>query len=438
MALSAGGIGSGLDVAGIVSQLMTLERRPLDLLQTQETTLSAQLSAYGQLKSSLSGFQDAMDGLSSLDKFKVFSATPSDDNEFTATTNSSAAAGTYTINVTRLAESHKMTTDGAGYSAETGSLEISVGATAFTVTIDGTNNSLSGIRNAINSATDNAGVTATIINDGTSDHLVLTSDDSGNADALTITSGTVADALALTTIAGQNTSLLDAALTIDGIAVTSASNSVTAIDGITLNLKGESGVDDTLTVSRDTSAVKESVQTFIDMYNGLRSTISTLHAEGATLEGDSGLLSIERMIRNEINTAASGLNYGYLSDLGITTNASTGDLELDTTDLDTELTNDFSGVADFFANNGEGIAYRLDALATSLLATDGLIDSREDGINSSIDYNQDRQLNVEYRLELTEQRYIAQFSALDQLVAQLTSTGNFLTAQLDSLPGFTR
>ena len=435
MALSAGGIGSGLDVAGIVSQLMTLERRPLDLLQAQEVTLEAQLSAYGQLKSSLSGFQDAMEGLSSLDKFKVFSAASSDESEFTATTNSSAAAGTYTINVTRLAESHKMTTDGAGYSAETGSLEISVGATAFSVTIDGTNNSLSGIRDAINDASDNAGVTATIVNDGTSDHLVLTSNDSGNADALTITSGTVADALNLTTIAGQNTSLLDAALTIDGIAVTSASNSVTAIDGITLNLKGELGVDKTLTVTRDTSAVKDSVQSFIDAYNGLRSTISTLHAEDATLEGDSALLGIERMIRNEINTVASGLNYSYLSDLGITTNATTGDLELDTTDLDTELTNDFSGVADFFANNSEGVAYRLDVLATSLLATDGLIDSREDGINSTIDSVQDRQVSVEYRLELTEQRYLAQFGALDLLVSQLQSTSDYLTQQLASLPG---
>ena len=200
--LSASGVGSGLDVNGIVSQLMALERRPLDNLNALGTKLNSQLSAYGQLKSGLSTFQTAMKSLSNSDKFQVFSATSSNNDTFTATADKTATVAKYSIEVLSLAKNHKLTSGMAGspsYANDsvsiggTGILEITQDLSGiprtFQVSIDNSNNSLAGIRDAINNATNNSGVRASIVNTGSESKLVLSANNTGLSNEISIGAG---------------------------------------------------------------------------------------------------------------------------------------------------------------------------------------------------------------------------------------------------------
>lgn len=445
MALSAGGIGSGLDVNGIISQLMALERQPLERLRAQRSQLDARLSAYGQLQSALSTFKNAMSNLGSTDKFQVFSAASSNEESFTATAGSAASVASHSIQVEALANAHKFTSNnsgGAGYAdadtsiGTTGTLEIAQGGASFQITIDGTNNTLAGIREAINNAEDNTGVTASIVNTGSESILVLNANESGVDNEISVgaaTTASVATALDFGTIAGNEAR--DASVIVNGIAISSASNVVTdAISGVTLNLhKAEPGVIETLNVARDTDKVKESVQNFVDAYNDLRTTIRTLGGEDATLQGDTGLLSIERQLQAVFNQRNGSGVYGYLTEVGLST-AQDGSLTLDSTRLDAAINSNFADLANLFGHSTEGFAVRLETVADGLVASNGLIDARRDGISSRISSLDNRRENLEFRMEIIEERYTRQFSALDSLISQLQSTGSFLSQQLAALP----
>ncbi len=188
--IQAPGVGSGLDINSIVNQLMVLERRPLDLLENKQDQAEAQLSAFGQLKSSISSFESAMSNLSSLSKFQIFSPASSDDTILTATADDTAVEGTYDIDVTALAASHKLASNAFSNPTDVvgeGTLSLSVGSNSFDVTIDSSNSTLFGLRDAINNAPTNTGVTATIVNENSGSRLILTSDDAGTANALTVT-----------------------------------------------------------------------------------------------------------------------------------------------------------------------------------------------------------------------------------------------------------
>lgn len=448
-ALTASGIGSGLDVNSIVSQLMSLERRPLDLLDKQSANLSSQISAYGQLKSALSTFQTAMQGLSSADKFQVYTATSSDQTIFSATADKTAVAGNHSIDVLALAQAHKLTSGSAGsptYATDTtsigqtGTLEITQDISGtprtFQVTIDSTNNTLAGIRDAINNSTNNTGVVASVVNTGTESKLVLSAKDTGLKNAITIganTSSNISTALGFETLAGN--AAADASVKIDGITISSSSNSVSgALQGVTLSLN-KVGSSQTLDVARDNTTVQASVQKFVDAYNDIRKVMKTLGAADGTLSGETVLNGIERKIQSVFNTSASGLAYTSLSEVGINTDPKTGDLTLDSTKLNTAMTANYSGVADLFSNSTQGFAVRYESMASSMIASDGIISTRTDGINSQISSLDKRRSDMEYRLTQTEAKLRAQYTALDGLVAQLQSTGNFLTQQLAKLPG---
>lgn len=447
--LSAGGIGSGLDVNSIVTQLMSLERRPLDNLNALSTKLDAQLSAYGQLKSSLSTFQSAMKGLSSADKFQVFSATSSDETLFTATADKNASAGSHSIEVLSLAKSHKLTSGMVGAPVyanattsigTTGTLEIVQNAAgtprSFQIAVDGTNNTLAGIRDAINKASNNTGVVASVVNTGSASKLVLSAKEGGTANAITIGAGTtpsISTALGFETLAGNEAA--NATVKVDGISITSTTNVISsALTGVTLTLKKE-GAAQTLDVAKDTSAVKDSVQKFVDAYNDVRKVIKTLGGKAASLDGETVLKSIERKLQTIFNTNAVGLTYSHTSQIGIKTDPKSGDISLDAAKLDDALTANYSAVAELFSHATEGFAVRFEAAAKEMISASGVIESRKEGITSRADYVSKQISNYEYRLSLTESRYRAQFTALDGLVSKLQSTGSFLSQQLSRLPG---
>ncbi|HIO53754.1 MAG TPA: flagellar cap protein [Chromatiales bacterium] len=447
--VSAPGLGSGLDIGAIVDSLVGVEAIPLNRLKADEFNLQADLSAYGKLKSALSSFQSALSDLSSLDKFKVFTSTSSNESSFTGTADSDAAGGSYSINVTAVAAVNKLQSGAFTASTDvldTGTLTIASGSDSFDVVIDGTNNTLAGIRSAINEASDNTGVTATIITADAGSYLVLTSDESGTANAISVTvagdgDGNDADNAGLSQlvyVSGGTENLTelqaaaDSVVAIDGFTITSSSNTVTsAVEG--LSLKIEAIGSGTLNLRRDDTEIEASVQEFVDAYNELNNTIDA--QRDGQLEAEGTLLTIENLIQNTFNTAAniSGGAFSYLSEIGIRTNEE-GDLTLDTSDLQTALNADFNGVAQVFANSTEGYVARLDSLVTSILQTDGVLDAREDGINTELETLADQKLVLERRLESIEARLLAQFTALDTLLSSLNNTSAFLSTQLANLP----
>lgn len=444
-ALSSPGVGSGLDVNGIVSSLMQVESLPLQQLQSRESQLTAQISAYGALKGALSGFQTAMSGLGDLTKFQVNAATSSDTTVLTASAASTAAVGSHTVQVQRAAEQHILSSTNSFTSTATLAAglttTITVGSTAFTVAIGGM--TLSQAADAINAATDNAGVTAAATNLNSGYKLLLTAKNTGSTNALSISyNGT--DPFAMATVNairdGGTTwtpASLDAVMTLDGssaLTATRSSNTVTdLISGVTLNLLKAGSV--TVNVTHDNTAVTKSVQAFVDAFNSLHGILNT-QSTGA-LQGDSNLRSIQSNILGVINTPPSGFpaNFSYLSQIGVSIQKD-GSMALDSTVLNNALTSNFSDVANLFANNNQGYAYRLNNVATQMLASDGLISSRTDGLNTSLTSVKDSETQMQSRLDMIQKNYLAQFTALDTMIGSLKTTSNYLTQQLANLPGF--
>lgn len=447
--LTAAGIGSGLDVESIISQLMAIERQPLVALQQKQQNLDADLSAYGTLKSALSTFQTAMKDLSTPSALKVFTASSGNDDVFTASATNTAAASSFGIEVIRQAERHKFSsgefldTDTFGGGAgDTLSVQVGTDVTN-TLTIDLSSAlTLGEIRDAINTDPVNPGVTATIIlgNNG-NQKLVLTAGESGAAHALTLSYGGSVTAgdfsfAEINNIAG-NTSLLDAEISVDGYHVTRPSNTIDdVIQGVTLDLHGaDPGTSYTLDIGRDTEAVADSVRAFVDAFNEMRSTLGGLQKN--ELQGDGSLLSIERSLFSVINTPATGLPSGlsYLTEIGVSFQKD-GTMTVDDADLDSALTNNFNAVSEIFATTGQGYANRMDTLVDNWLQVGGLLDIRTDSLDDRKDSLQDDGLRLEYRLTQIEARYRAQFSALDTLLGNLQGTSEYLSQQLDNLPGF--
>lgn len=433
--ISAPGVGSGLDVQSIVSQLMAVERRPLQALQTSRSALDAQISAYGRFRSSLSTFQSAIKDLKSLDAFKVFAVASSDVTAVTATANSTAAVGSLDVKVNRLAQADKQ---GSLAIADTNTTTLGAGGDQMTITVAGVATplvvggmTLSQIRTAINEA--NAGVTATIVSESaSSNHLVLTSNETGAAQAMSLAfTGSLGTALGMTTLNNVATlAELDSEVVVDNtFTITRGSNNISdAIGGLTLNLKAVTTTAAKLTVTRDTEAVEKSVQTFIDAFNALRSTVTSLR--GKELKNDSTLRSIESNIQNVFNTPPAGLTgtYDHLSQVGVSIQKD-GTMKLDSTALAKAIDTDFTSLADVFANDNQGYLFRLDVSLTNLLQTDGIIKGRENGIAASKKTINSRIDSMELRLVLVEQRFRSQFNSLDTLLGQMNTTSTFLTRQ---------
>lgn len=447
--LTAAGIGSGLDVDSIVSQLMSFERRPLVTLQNQLTDIDTKVSAYGELKSALSTFQTAMQDLSTPSALKVFTTMSGNDSVFTASANSAAAASSFQVDVVRLAERHKFAsaellgTDTLG-GKKNDALEIQVGSDpANTLAIDlSTASTIGDIRDAINADAANPGVTATIVfgNDG-NQKLIITARESGADNALTLSyKGKVKAAdfgfQEINNIGGDIT-LLDAVISVDGYTVTRPSNTIDdVITGVTLDLhNADPGIPYILDIARDTAAVAESVQAFADAYNGIMTSIDTLRDKG--LATDSALLGIERGLRSVINTPATGLSsgYAYLAEIGVTFSRE-GVLTVNTAAVESALANNFNAVSELFSTDGQGFANRLHAQVDGWLDIDGLISGRTDGLDSRKRLLQTREDSLEYRMGQIEASLYAEFNRLDTLLGSMQGTSNYLAQQLQLLPNY--
>jgi flagellar hook-associated protein 2 len=455
--LTVTGMGTGLDISSLVSQLVSAEGDAKKTqLTNEETKLTAQFSAVATLKSALSSVQSSLGKLDQASDFTALTATAGNPDLFSATVDTTAATGRYQVETLRLAQAHKLTSATAASDATFGgtsgnSLTLTVNGKALKIDLS-TAKTLSGIRDAINAATDNPGVQATIVNAGNGQQaLVLTAANTGYANRIDVTesldSGT---SLGLTT-ANRDTdgntltdlTDLDAAATIDGIQVTSSTNDLSnAIDGVTLSLTAaDPGNPTTLTVGLDTASISSAVTGFVKSYNSLLSTLTSVSGykgQGATqpaLFGDSMTRGIGDRLRSILGSSVSGVSgdFSSLSAIGITTSLD-GTLSVDSAKLNAALAADPRAVSDLFAADG-GYATRLDGILSSFLDSGGILDSRSAGIQSSIDDVTARTDALNQHLTDLQDRYTEQFNAMDSLIAQLNSTSTYLTQQLDSLPG---
>ncbi|MBL3588354.1 MAG: flagellar filament capping protein FliD [gamma proteobacterium endosymbiont of Lamellibrachia anaximandri] len=437
--ISAPGIGSGLDVNSIVDQLMSLEQIPIQNLQSKEAGFLTQISAYGALRGSLASFQSTVDKLNGFSGIGLFSASSADEAVFTVNADNDAAAGSYDIVVQTLAESHKMgsasfadsDTTTIGNAGDT--MTLAIGTQSFNVDIGG--KTLSQIEQAINEATDNTGISAGIIQENSgSFYLTLTSDETGVENAMSVSfadsgDNPIADPLTMV----QTRAAADAQLLVDNsYTITRSSNSISdAIQGVTLELLATSVDEVALNVDKDLGAVQTTVQSFVDAYNSLRDTLSTLGS--GELSGDGTLRMMEQQISSVLGSKSDVDGaFKYASSIGISFQRD-GSLKLDTAVLTEALESDFSSVTKLFSDDDQGLAFRLDVLVENMLDPDGLIDAREDGLDARVKNVQDQRESLEFRLAKTEARFRAQFAGLDTLMVRLSATSDFLTQQLQGL-----
>jgi len=389
--LSSPGVGSGLDVNTIVSKLMAVESQPLNTLAAREAAYQAKVSGYGSLKGALSSFQSALQALTHPESFHTLSVSAGDATLLSATAAATATPGTYAVEITQLAAAQKLAS--AGFAATTtavgsGTLSFDFGSfngTTFTsngttgsktVTIPAGQNSLAGIRDAVNAAA--IGVTATIVNDGSSagNRLVFTSNTSGAANSIKLTvsdsDGTNTDSTGLSQLAFdpaaavgsgknlvQNVAAQDALLKIDGIAVSKPTNVITdAIQGVSLSLnKTNVGSPTTLTVSQSTATVATAVQAFVKAYNDLNTTLVNLtkydasSKQGSVLTGDSAVRIIQAQLRSVLGGAPpTGVtNAKTLAQIGVSF-AKDGTLNFDGAAFTAGLAGDPSAAAGTFAS----------------------------------------------------------------------------------------
>jgi flagellar hook-associated protein 2 len=470
--LSSPGIGSNLDVKTIVSQLMAAERQPLTLLTRQETSYNAKLSAFGALKSALSTFQQAAQTLNLSSTFANIKSAVADGSVMTAAANGVATAGSYAIEVKSLAQAQKLVS--AGYAKATtvvgsGTLTLDIGSYSdaatppvtfsaaagskpTTLTIDSSNNTLQGIRDAINAA--QAGVSASLINDGNGFRLALTATESGLSKTVRIgvaeTGGAGLAQLAYDGSAGsgltQNVAASNAVIKVDGITVTKPSNTITdAVQGITLNLTKvtAAGVTTQLTLTRDTDSVATAIDTLVKSYNAVTKQIAEATAyniatgTGSVLTGDATARTLQAQLRTTMASAVGGAQVGLatLSDLGIAFQ-SDGTLVVDADKRAKILADPTRDVKKLFITSNDGtlgIGARMNKLVSGMIfGNDAVLNGKVDGLNKAIKDIARQRDSQNVRLDAIEARYNKQFSALDTMISSMTKTSAFLTQQISA------
>ena len=452
------GIGSGLDIAGIVQQLVAAEGQPVETrIAQKEFRAQAKLSAFGNLKSALADFRDKLDVMKSADKFLQRKAASGNEDVFTVSAESGALPASYSVEVVQLAQAQKLTSGaftGADAEVGTGELSIFVGAESMLLNIDSENNRLVDIADAINSSQDNPGINASIVNATAGSYLILTSENPGTGQPITITQtggdgGLAAfewDPLNGNTSLTESIAAQDALIRIDGFDVISQSNDFdTAIDGVTISVLAESaGAAEWLVVENDEEAARTLVSDFVESYNALIDTFDSLTSydaeseQAAPLLGDASIRGIRDQVRREMSEAVDEINapFSLLSEVGIEVQLD-GKLQINETKLTDVLNNEFVKFGQLFSAT-DGYATRLYDLTDSYLKTEGIIETRTSGLEKTIEGFEDDRLALNERLASLETRLLRQFNALDSLLASLSSTSNFLTQQLNSLPGATR
>lgn len=473
MAISSQGIGSGLDVNSIVTQLVALEKQPLKVLQTAASKLQSQVSVYGNIKSQIATLQDAATKLAKDSSWAVQSATSSNAAAATVSAGSTAKSAELTLNITSLAQSQSVLSqsvnagDPLGPGAGSGTLQIEIGnwATGIfspavsTATINETD-TYTQVAAVINAA--NAGVRATVFTVDGKEQLSIQSTNTGSANGFRITPiGTGLDSLSYIAenVAATPTGMqkgqrgLNAVVDINGIPLSPATNTLTDIvPGVTVNLlKAEAA---RISVVQDKPGIQANIQAFADAYTTLSKTLSdaTRYVPGGqsgVLQGDTTTVGLQRLMREMFKSTYTGSTPGfeYLSNVGLELQTD-GSLKVNSTSLTTAMGNmtslqtlfTYGTAGPVYNKQTDGFGVRFRELAkellnagggsTSVSKDNGYVTNKAAALQASITRNADEQDRVSTRAAAVEKRLRAQYSALDAKMATMSSLSSYVTAQL--------
>ena len=472
------GIGSGIDIDSIVASMVAAERAPKETqLATLEKKTTTQITAVGALKGAISDFQTALGALNKPELFQARSATSSKSDLVGVTATTTAGAGSYQLEVKSLASSSKVAlqpftnTAGAPATFGGGTLTFKIGDKNLSVVVDEANNTLAGIRDAINVGGKDIGLTATIVTDDAGARLVLSSASTGAGEDITVEGkttnaglgsrllealsfdGSIAEpdpsdeaAMALYREGPMTLSKAQSAqISVDGLLITSKTNKVEgAIEGVTLDLKAKTIANEplTVTVAEDKAGVKKQIQSFVDSYNKLIGVINaqtkvTSVGEGkapvtGALVGDATARTLLNPIRNELVNVQGDGALRALTDIGITTQKD-GTLAIDSAKLDKAMASNFGELSGMFTGD-KGLASRLDAKLKPYTETGGILEQRNKAMTETIAKIDDQKETLTRRITSLQERLYKQFNAMDLLVGQLSNTSSSLLASLENLP----
>lgn len=476
--ITSAGLGSGLDVESIVTKLVSLEKQPITDLQSRTDTIKTQISEYGKIKSAFSAMRDAAAKLANPSTWAALTATSSDTSMATVIAGAGSGAGSYALSVTNLASpqslsskafatngtvgSGSMTIELGQWSGDNSTFTSKDGTSPVSISISSTD-TLSSIRDKINGS--GAGVLASVVTDANGQRLVIRSKDTGEANGFRITTadddGNGSDANGLSALAydptssvtsmTQNTAAKNANLTVNGLAISSATNNIEgAVDGLTINLlKGgtkdpadPNGVaiipaQSTITVGQDKDSVKKAINDFVTSYNSLMTLMRNdtkyddANKTAGALQGDSTAVGLQSQLRN-ITAAGSTLGgkFGRLSDIGLDIGAD-GTIKVNDTKLTSalgsmgDLKNLFMGVDQANPENN-GIATRWRSFADQVTGFDGSITTRTTGLQSRVTANNKRVDELNDRADSYEKRLRAQYTALDTQMAKLNDLQSYV------------
>lgn len=458
--ISSPGIGSGLDVKSIVSQLVALEKQPLTKLKVEAATVNTKISAFAQIKSLMSGLYDAASTLNSLTTWNAVSATSSNSKAVSATAIGGTAANSFSVQVTALAKAQSYASDALPLPTGTplggGTLHIQLGkwtnpttfAPSASPVVDiavAATDSVTEIASKINSA--NAGVSATVLNDVAGERLLLRSKATGESFGfqLTVTDDDTVnnDAAGLSRlVAGSSTQYaVNAAAMINGsIPVSSATNTFSnVISGVTLTVAEETTTAVEITVAQNQSAITKAVDAFVAAYNAVNQTLNeATKYDSATktaglLQGDATAIGLQTAMRGILQSSTSGSTYSRLADIGITQQLG-GDLAVDGSKLATALASG-DNVKNLFRIDNQnpltnGVAMKFKTFTQGLLATDGFFVSKDASLKRSLDLNSKDQQRVNEKISRVETQLNRRYSALDVQLSSLNALNAYVTQQV--------
>lgn len=468
--ISSLGVGSGLQSESIIAALMSAERKPVDLLTAETSTIKTQLSSVGKMQSLVAAMRDKAGAIGSLSLWGQTTATSSDSTIVSGTTTTGAAAGRYSVTVSQLASAQTITTATALPNSNSdlgdGTLQIELGTwnggtftgrgSPVSITIGSDDTSLADIRDKINNA--DAGVTATIVNDANGARLSIRSDATGAENGFKITATENVDDNDATTglsVLGYdaadsgtpmklNQAAGNAKAKVNGIDVESKTNTLSGVsDNLTLTLTKETATPVEVVVASDNEAVKTAIGEFVTAFNELATYIkdqtkyNAATKTGAPLQGDRTTIGLQWQLRGVINQGSTATStWSRLSEIGITMKQD-GTLTTATSKLDDALANP-EELRKLLSTDGtdsgaSGFMDRFKDLGNAVLGEDGSLETLQSSLEARVKRNDDRQDQMEDRLTRTEARLRAQYEALDTSMAKLNALSSYVTQQLASL-----
>lgn len=433
------GIVSGFNTTQIINQVLAASRGPIRQLQNQQAEVSARQSAFQELNTLLTTLQTSVEGADTDAEFAEFTATSAQSSAVGVTVTGAPTPASHIINVTQVAQASLVASNSIATSSTAlanGTLDITVGSTTTTINLDGVDNTddLDGLAAYINENVD--GVQAWVLDNGSGYQLMVQGEETGAANAVTLSASQsgAGEMLSFSTaVTAQN-----AMLTIDSVAVTSASNTIVdALPGLTLEVKDLTTGNNRVTVTRDSTSMQSTVQEIVDAYNAVVEFINNQQgigdSEPGVLSGDSALNSVRSRLSSVITSSFTTGDLAGLRSVGIEL-ANDGTLTFDTTEFSTALGTDYSDLVQMMTDEDDGFLPQLrDAVDLLADPTTGLIQSRIDNMDDQIADFETRIEDAETRLDTMEETLRSQFTQLEVIMARYQAIGDFLTQQTAQL-----